>query len=244
MKSAFQITITLLLISLNLNLAKAGDFASREILGFSKDGSLFAFEEYGIQDGSGFPYSSIYLINTSDDSWTLGSPYRARIDSEGASVTDARSEARRVAGVNLDAITETGTVNATNQPLEVVEDPMRMVARPWHFVPPTSDRIEFQLEAISMKGADYCSAFGETFGFRLKQMPTEPDQQVEILHEDSNLPKSRGCPLSYRFADIVTYRAESTDTYVKAVLILYETVGFEGPDGRFIAVTSTSPLNP
>lgn len=41
--------------------AVAGDFANRDIIGFSADGSRFAFEEYGQQDGSGFAYSNIYI---------------------------------------------------------------------------------------------------------------------------------------------------------------------------------------
>ncbi|TIL61031.1 MAG: hypothetical protein E5Y89_28055, partial [Mesorhizobium sp.] len=40
--------------------AGAGDVAELEILGFSKDGGVFAFEEYGVQDGSGYPYASRY----------------------------------------------------------------------------------------------------------------------------------------------------------------------------------------
>ncbi|MBN9059609.1 MAG: DUF2259 domain-containing protein, partial [Rhizobiales bacterium] len=44
--------------------AMAGDFAERSILGFSPDGGRFAFEEFGIQDGSGFPYSNIFVLDT------------------------------------------------------------------------------------------------------------------------------------------------------------------------------------
>jgi predicted secreted protein len=45
----------LLLIGLLSNPALAGDTAELNILGFSADGNVFAFEEYGVQDGSGFP---------------------------------------------------------------------------------------------------------------------------------------------------------------------------------------------
>src|SRR5690606_36811639 len=41
--------------------AFAGDTASLDVLGYSPDGKVFAFEEYGIADGSGFPYSNIYF---------------------------------------------------------------------------------------------------------------------------------------------------------------------------------------
>ena len=44
--------------------AAAGDTASLSVLGYSPDGKVFAFEEYGIFDGSGFPYSNIYFIDT------------------------------------------------------------------------------------------------------------------------------------------------------------------------------------
>ncbi len=35
----------------------AGDRAGIDFIGYSADGGFFAFEEFGIQDGSGFAYS-------------------------------------------------------------------------------------------------------------------------------------------------------------------------------------------
>ena len=43
--------------------ALAGDAAQFDPIGFSEDGRYFAYEEYGIQDGSGFPYATIYLVD-------------------------------------------------------------------------------------------------------------------------------------------------------------------------------------
>ena len=40
----------------------AGDVSALQILGFTPDGGVFAFEDYGIQDGSGFPYASRFYI--------------------------------------------------------------------------------------------------------------------------------------------------------------------------------------
>ena len=57
----------------------AGDAAQLEILGFSKDGGVFAFEEYGVQDGSGFPYANRYYIDTTTDTFVKGTPVRVRL---------------------------------------------------------------------------------------------------------------------------------------------------------------------
>lgn len=225
------------LSAITVNPAGAGDFASREIIGFNADSTLFAFEEYGVQDGSGFPYSNIYVIETATDSWLSGSPYRARIDDENATLVDARQASRKMAEDVLPAFVNPGTINATNQPLEVSPAPRKMEARPFHFVPPTDDTIAFEINqyplAASGDLARVCEDFGGSKGFELVRTKPGPSR---ILHRDEVLPSSRGCPLDYRFADIVTHRLPSGEmTY--AILVLYERVGFEGPDGRFLAIT-------
>jgi predicted secreted protein len=218
--------------------AIAGDFATRAIIGFSADGNQFAFEEFGIQDGSGFPYSTIYVIYTQTYNWISGSPFRARIENEDASVEDARALAREMSGDTLSQITEAGIINATNTSLEVVDNPHRMEARPWAFNPPTDDRIEFRLEELEFFSEGLCADLGGTKGFRVSQIFKEAGKQTKLLHEDTAVPQSRGCPTSYRFADIVTYRPDGGDELIIALLVLYETFGFEGPDGRYLAVTT------
>jgi len=56
------------------------------------------------------------------------------------------------------------------------------------------------------------------------------------MHEDHAIPASRNCPLDYQPADIV-FHYTSEGKYVVAVLVRMETFGFEGRDGRFLAVT-------
>lgn len=77
--------------------AHAGDVAELEILGFTKDGSVFAFEEYGVQDGSGFPYANRYYIDTSTDSFLKGTPIRVRLEDENAKLDAVRLQARQKA---------------------------------------------------------------------------------------------------------------------------------------------------
>lgn len=232
-----SLLISLVLLTLSICFsAQAGDFAKREIHGFSVDGGLFAFEEYGVQDGSGFPYSNIYVVDTATDQWTAGSPYRIRLDDETKTVFDAREEARILAGTVMKSFENRGNVVATNRATELGIDDKRMIANPRLVVPPIDDAIEFRLEDIPFAGTETCEAFGATKGFRLLKIGTRDGDETIMLHEDTSVPESRNCPLGYALADLVTYYPEGKSP-VFAVLIRMQTVGFEGPDGRYLAVT-------
>ena len=130
-----------------------------------------------------------------------------------------------------------GTVVATNQPTEKGIDRKRMVANPRIVVPPIDQDIEFRLETITLPAPSMCADFGASSGFRLLQIGTNDGETTRILHEDGSIPSSRNCPLDYDLADIVTYYPDN-GTPVAAVLILMQQVGFEGPDGRYLAVTT------
>src|SRR5690606_23869442 len=107
----------------------AGDTAQLQILGFSADGRIFAFEEYGVQDGSGFPYANRFYIDTTTDSYISGSPIRVRLDDETRDVAAARREARErgesvIAQSELDA--NPGFTAAFNPVTELSADPERL----------------------------------------------------------------------------------------------------------------------
>ena len=77
--------------------ACAGDRALIDYLGFSHDLKYFAFEEYGISDGSGFPYSNLYIINLATDGWAPGSPYVTRAENADLSLAEVRAKTRKAA---------------------------------------------------------------------------------------------------------------------------------------------------
>lgn len=86
-----------LLVGLGTTPAFAVDYARVDVMGFSANGSRFAFEEYGIQDGSGFPYSNIYLFDVDRDAW-LGAARSA-----GATSLTTRPRRRRKRRCNAPA---------------------------------------------------------------------------------------------------------------------------------------------
>jgi len=220
--------------------AYAGDTASVEVLGFSEDGRIFAFEEYGIQDGSGFPYANRFYIDTTKDGFVAGTPIRVRLDDEGASLDAAREEARE-AGQSILADEELqenrGNTAGWNPVTEYSADPKRISVNPRPVFPPVDDALEFRLEELALEPPEHCDALGgDIVGFRLTRIATVPGEQTEIIHEDRMVPSSRRCPLGYQIGGVQTFfPAEGPPVF--AVLVAIRSFGFEGPDYRWMAVT-------
>ncbi|MER9264377.1 DUF2259 domain-containing protein [Mesorhizobium sp. M0410] len=216
----------------------AGDVAELEILGFSRDGGVFAFEEYGVQDGSGFPYANRYYIDTADDSFLKGSPIRVRLDDANAAVDAARLQARQkgeaiVSQAELKA--NRGITAGFNPVTELSADPFRMVVNPRPIFWPVDEPLEFRLDQIGMNDTERCQSQGEINGFRLLRIEAKDGGQTSIIHEDKSIPQSRGCPTGYQIGAVQTFSLDSLSAY--AVLIAVRQYGFEGPDYRWIAVT-------
>jgi predicted secreted protein len=222
--------------------AGAGDFSEHAIFGFSETGSHFAFQEYGTEDGSGFPYASVYVIDVATDSWLPGTPFRVRLEEDGATEAEARAETEVQSASLRD---QHGTRFqpsrvASNPVTELTADPGYVVVNPRLVVPPIDDPYAFRLVTYPLPGAELCEDFGQTRGFRLTVERDAQDGPHVVAHADSAIPASRGCPLDYRIEDIYTFFPEAGPP-VFAALVRVIKVGFEGPDGRLVAVTGRLP---
>ncbi|HEV7283224.1 MAG TPA: DUF2259 domain-containing protein [Kaistia sp.] len=217
--------------------AIAGDFAERSILGFSPDGSRFAFEEFGIQDGSGFPYSNIFVLDTRKDAWVTGTPVRVRLDDETAGIAAARAAARKQAGDKLSGLDQPGTLLASNPITESGRDPYSVTFRRHPVQQLDGPELTVSLQAIPLDAPNNDDPDYKTQGFRLV---LKDERGETVLHEDKALPASRGTALDYRINDvIIQQRFGQPATLVVLVMVL--TRGFEGPDGRYMAVTAQLP---
>ena len=85
--------LLLVLMVLGCSRALAADGAAFNAIGYSPDSRYFAFEQYGVQDGSGFPYWDVFVIDLKTNEWVKGSPYRAMLESEEAKPAAARDQA-------------------------------------------------------------------------------------------------------------------------------------------------------
>jgi predicted secreted protein len=228
--------------------AEAGDIADYRILGFTPNGDVFAFEEFGIQDGSGFPYSNIYVVDTSDDSWVPGTPVRVRIDDETKPLAEARDQARKQAAVIFGkiALEDRAIVLAANPLGEYEANPLSIkFGEPFPSYPlqnPPEIRYSADLDLYDAEspGQD-CETYigsGKPQGFRLK-ITNLTSNASAILHEDQQIPQSRGCPITYRLEAVAVpddYPAKKA-----AVVMSLFKPGFEGPDRRFMVVTGDLP---
>ena len=102
------------------------------ILGFSPDGGVFAFEEFGVQDGSGFAYANVYMIDTERDAWVSGTPIRVMHESEDETLANVREEARQRAIPWMDhyGVTPAGRVVVSNPSSETLGRSLRRCASP------------------------------------------------------------------------------------------------------------------
>lgn len=222
--------------------ALAGDAAEFNMLGFSADGGIFAFEEYGIQDGSGFAYANRYYIDTAKDAFVPGSPIRIQPQSEDPSVDDVRAEARKKGEAiiaDAELAKHPGYTAAINPVSELSADPFRIVANSSPLYPQPSDPMEFRLEELEgIKSGVKCEEWQEIRGFRLLKVDTHPGGVTKILHEDKQIPASRGCPLGYRIGAVQSYFPDG-GPHIAVVILAVRSFGFEGPDYRWLAVSTT-----
>tara|TARA_R110000868_G_scaffold157859_8_gene385381 strand:+ start:3350 stop:4081 length:732 start_codon:yes stop_codon:yes gene_type:complete len=217
--------------------AYAGTLAELGSTGFSDDGAYFAFEQYGIQDGSGFAYASFTIVDVKTDSWVPGTPVKVRLDDETLSASQARSAVQKQASgllAQYGVKSSNGVLVVHNPASELSADPENVRFLPVKSTMQSGVPIEVQLDAFELSAGTECEVHGQTFGFRL--LLSVPGK-VRILHEDSGIPKSRGCPLAYRIDQVYAHRLNNRD-FVLAIMLVMNTPGFEGPDGKYLAFTT------
>jgi predicted secreted protein len=218
--------------------AKAGDFAQFRSLGFSKDGSVFAFEQFGIQDGSGFPYAERYFIHTKTDTFVKPSPFKIRLDDENASMSDARdivanASAALMAQYDIGAVP--AIIAAFNPSTEVSSNGSQLSYQPFAYEPNSNDPYQLMLKTYPLPAKGICADMqDQAIGFEL-QLKTASDALPVTLHQDATVPKSRYCPVDYRVGGVLIYDNFGQKS-IHVALVLVKSLGFEGPDGRWIAI--------
>lgn len=239
-----RLASALLFLAITATAAAAADNAERAAIGFSPDGRYFAFEQYGVQDGSGFPYSEIFVIDLDANQWVKGSPFRARIEDEAALVSSVRAKAAKSAASLIGQLktAEPGDALAAQLPTQAVADRHRIGFDPYYQSQTSQkgDRFTLSLDLVPFAAPESCYAEdGKQMGFRLTLKDNESGTEKEV-HKDAAIPSSRYCPRDYDISDVIAYRPSSGEARQVALIGVY-TPGFEGVNRRFIAVPFQLP---
>ncbi len=214
--------------------AYGADQAWFRLLGFSEDGKYLAWEEGGVQDGSGFPWQRVIILDT-ETSTEVESSYKVwedelREPEEGFFNTDRNG-----------LVMEYGIDTPPEDPL---------VYRPLTDLAAQGDSLRFCLEY-------YCPGYytGE-YVLRLERSPAAPGNvegypdwfpepvvlsltvaDTDFFHEEEP-PEEYGYVFGYGFAGI--YR--NPIARERLVVVLHSVMpGFEGADGRFRVVSGELP---
>lgn len=225
-------------VLLTATAVSAGDVAEMRPIGFSPDGRFFAFEQFGEQDGSGFAYAEIQVIDTETDSYVPGTPLSVLIRREEASIGEARREIVAKAKTILDirkigddpgylvALSPFGELSEKRHELRYQDFPSFYV----------SDGIyRLFLEEFSAEGEELCRSMSVNVqGFALSLADDQrPDDRREV-YRDQSIPKSRNCPSAYAIGGVVTPAYGSSAPHM--VMIQVVSLGFEGNNLRWLAV--------
>lgn len=201
----------------------AADTAHPKALGFSQDGTRFAFLEWGIQDGSGFPYANAYIVDLTNDAW-LTRPIREVIENDTVPPRMAERQTRQALDPALDdhGITHPAKLIYARAPLGQ-EDP---AAHDISWQTPLGS-VETHKLTISEIPLPASQCIDETVGAILTWNGAE-------IYRDTKISASRGCPIGYTLERI--YVADYTLPDFAVALIGVWTNGFEGQDLRHIAL--------
>lgn len=218
----------------------AADFSTFQSLGFSRDGGIYAFEEFGINDGSGLAYSTIFFIDTVKDSFLPGTPIRTGVERDTESIAIVRREAMEKAAPllsehgMLDRQGELAAFNPISE-IDASKDELRYLEHPAD--PAFGKPYTLKIEEFSVASPQRCSDFIDTLtAFRLKFGEKNGEPADEIVHEDgTDIPESRRCTVGYRLGGVVTY-TPLAGAPVHMALVNVLSLGFEGHNGRWIAV--------
>ena len=233
--------VALQLLSIGAN---AGDFATLNFIGFSKDGRYRAYEEYGTQDGSGFPYAGIYFVDVEKNSYAAKS-VNVRLENESATEAQARARARRNAAPT---IRKFRIVDRNVGKLVVSRLLTDVSANHFYGENPSGEQVinfaevvgsmyrsgdwDLTMKSIPVKpkGCEYAQEDHQIFMLDVSLYDRER-QKTTTLQKDTSLPTGRSCPINYAIQHVYLY-----ESYI-AVFINTYYVGFEGPDMRYMVVT-------
>jgi predicted secreted protein len=212
-----------LALVLLFSLARAGDAATLEFIGFSGNGKYLAFEQFGVADGAGFPYAKVQIVDVQKNS--VLAQTEKMFESENNTVAQAR------AALQTQALLKRFGITRGNQGQFIG-------------IAPTAPNISGQRSDFIYAGRTYTLELNSSFEKQAaKTCPDEIATRLEltltvagktrVLQKDGvTLPTARACALSYEM------RSAHLLGKSLAVFVAVQNPGFEGADVRWMVITT------
>lgn len=240
--------IAVAILSLS-SLAFAGDAAKLTHIGFSGDGKSYAFMQSGVQDGSGFAYAEIKFLDTASNSYTAKAVSVLQDEEDTIStLADIEDKAIKSAEATLKSLEISTSLKGDVLVSRKISD---LEARKLKEVSFSNGPIIGGLSAPAYKvklstskakpaAGSFCMEDNSALKLKL-ELVNLTTKKTTVLQEDKTLPASRGCAHGYEIEDVVVINPDQSSELAAKVVVLIRvfTIGFEGEDVRYMAVSGS-----
>jgi len=215
--------------------AYALDIYNFHKLGFSKDGRYFAFAESVVQDGSGLASAEAYVVDVAANR-LVGSK---RVVLESHRATERQALVRAIKSLNP-AKWGIGATPPLGEDLLVRTQQDRSRYEDTVFTTYYHHTYQLKVEATPVPGSSeercFSGSDGELLRLTLESASPQEEELHLVLQSDVGLPKRRECASGYGISRVIRFGKSLV------VIVGYQTPGFEGPNARFMAVTTRVEL--
>lgn len=239
---AIATSVMMVLSATTAQRAAAADADRFAVIGFNDSASVFVFEVFGTFDALGGGFSTIYFIDTLNDTWLQGTPVRTAVgdgdpELETITLAEIRDRNTDVAAPVIAALGpfDPGRVVASRGFGQLGVNP-KMLA--WRFpyyaeLPGMMDEVwELRIEELPMDVERPLWATGPCMGYAIILNGSD-------IHRDSRIPRSRGqCPQAY---DLDAVICDVRLSVCMAMIAVYNR-GFEGLNRSYIAMPFAGPF--
>ncbi|MBY3255299.1 DUF2259 domain-containing protein [Rhizobium laguerreae] len=221
-------------------LSLAGDIANIQPIGFSADGKVFGFQEFGIKESGNLPYSNTYFIDTEDGHYLEGTPFHTELTDKDANLSKARRQnltAARSQMDKYDLLTNPGLIAAFNPPTELGSPSKTLRYTTLATDGPPKAPYTLSLGEMPVPTPKDCAAVDKrVIGFSLQMIEKEGAPNRQAARQATAVPAERVCSVEYRIGGAVVYQPEGGNQVHIALVLAFDA----DRNGRWIAV----PVHP
>ncbi|MBY3334285.1 DUF2259 domain-containing protein [Rhizobium laguerreae] len=217
-------------------LSLAGDIANIQPIGFSADGKVFGFQEFGIEESGNLPYSNTYFIDTEDGHYLEGTPFHTELTDKDANLSKARRQnltAARSQMDKYDLLTNPGLIAAFNPPTELGSPSKTIRYTTLATDGPPKAPYTLSLGEMPVPTPKDCAAVDRrVIGFSLQMIEKEGAPNRQAARQATAVPAERVCSVEYRIGGAVVYQPEGGNQVHIALVLAFDA----DRNGRWIAV--------